>query len=144
MGNLYLALGQGDQAREAFLKDLAIAERLAQAEPDRADYQRDLSVSYNKMGNLYLALGQGDQAREAFLNALAIAERLAQAEPDRADYQVDLAVSLARTGAMTDTRESLERALAILRTLHGEGRLAPQDQPTIAWVEKLLRGEDPE
>ena len=28
---------------------LKIAERLAQAEPDRADYQRDLSVSYNKM-----------------------------------------------------------------------------------------------
>ena len=98
MGDLYRALGQGDQARDAYLKDLAIAERLAQAEPDRADYQRDLSVSYNKMGDLYRALGQGDQARDAYLKSLAIAERLAQAEPDRADYQVDLASSLTRVG----------------------------------------------
>ena len=73
MGDLYRALGQGEQAREAYLKSLAIAEWLAQAEPDRADYQRDLSVSYNRMGDLYRALGQGEQAREAFLKALAIA-----------------------------------------------------------------------
>ena len=37
-------------------------ERLARAEPDRADYQRDLSVSYEQMGDLYRALGQGEQA----------------------------------------------------------------------------------
>ncbi len=46
--DLYGALGQGEQAREAYLKSLAIRERLAQAEPDRADYQRDLSVSYEQ------------------------------------------------------------------------------------------------
>ena len=39
-----------------------IRESLAQAEPDRADYQRDLSVSYDKMGDLYRTLGQGEQA----------------------------------------------------------------------------------
>ena len=65
-------------AREAFAKALAISERLAAAEPDRADYQRDLSVSYNKMGDLFSALGQGEAAREAFAKALAIAERLAE------------------------------------------------------------------
>ena len=37
-------------AREAYLKSLAIAERLAQAEPDRADYQRDLAVSHWRLG----------------------------------------------------------------------------------------------
>ena len=45
------------------LKSLAIGERLAAAEPDRADYQRDLSVSYEQMGDLYRALGQGEEAR---------------------------------------------------------------------------------
>src|ERR1700674_6116678 len=64
---------QGDEARQAFQKSLAIAERLAQAEPDRADYQRDLIVSYNKMGDLFGALGQGDEARQAFQKSLAIA-----------------------------------------------------------------------
>ena len=76
----------------------AIIERLAESEPDRADYQRDLSVSYNKVGDLYRALGQGEPAREAYLKSLAIRERLAQAEPDRADYQRDLSVSYDRMG----------------------------------------------
>ena len=79
-------------------KSLAIAERLAQAEPDRADYQRDLSVSYERMGDLYGALGQGEEARQAYLKSLAIRERLAEAEPDRADYQRDLSVSYERMG----------------------------------------------
>lgn len=43
MGDLFRALGQGEEARQAFGKSLAIRERLAPAEPDRADYQRDLS-----------------------------------------------------------------------------------------------------
>ena len=98
MGDLFRALGQGEDARQAFAKALAIRERLAKAEPDRADYQRDLSVSYNKMGDLFSALGQGEDARQAFVKALAIAERLAKAEPDRADYQRDLSVSYERMG----------------------------------------------
>ena len=52
------AAGQGEAAREGSLKALAIVERLAQAEPDRADYQRDLSVSYNKLADLYRALAK--------------------------------------------------------------------------------------
>ncbi len=43
--DLYRVLGQGVKAREANLNALAIAERLAQAEPDRADYQRDVASS---------------------------------------------------------------------------------------------------
>lgn len=42
-------LGQGDDARRYFELDLGIAERLAQAEPGRADYQRDLLVSLYRM-----------------------------------------------------------------------------------------------
>ena len=98
MGDLFSALGQGEDARQAFAKALAIRERLAKAEPDRADYQRDLSVSYERMGDLFRALGQGEDARQAFAKALAIRERLAKAEPDRADYQRDLGASYQRMG----------------------------------------------
>ena len=41
-----------------------------QAEPDRAHYQRDLSVSYKRVGDLYRDLGQGEQARDSFLKSL--------------------------------------------------------------------------
>ncbi len=62
VGDLYRDLGQGEQARQAFLNARSrFAERLAQAEPDRADYQRDLSVSYERVGDLYRDLGQGER-----------------------------------------------------------------------------------
>ncbi|HYI07924.1 MAG TPA: tetratricopeptide repeat protein [Thermoanaerobaculia bacterium] len=139
LGDLYRTLGQGDKAREAYFKTLDIRKRLTQVEPYRADYQRDLSISYERMGDLYRALGQDDKAREVYVNALQIRERLAAAEPGRADYQVDLSLTLARVGGIAGSRELLERALAILQTLHREGRLSPQDEPKIAAVEELLR-----
>jgi tetratricopeptide (TPR) repeat protein len=71
---------------------------LARAEPERADYQRDLSVSYDRVGGLYRTLDQSEQARQSYLQSLAIRERLALAEPDRADYQRDLSVSYNNVG----------------------------------------------
>ena len=40
-----VALGKSNEASDYIAKALAIAQRLAQAEPQRADYQRDLIVS---------------------------------------------------------------------------------------------------
>jgi hypothetical protein len=71
MGDLYGALGQGDEARQALLKSLAIAERLALAEPDRADYQRDLIVSCVRISE-----SVPDEARMHLLRALDIAVKL--------------------------------------------------------------------
>ncbi|MCL4201144.1 MAG: tetratricopeptide repeat protein, partial [Pirellulaceae bacterium] len=117
------------------------AERLAQAEPDRADYQRDLSVLHNKVGDLYRALGQGEPAREAYVKSLAIAERLAQAEPDRADYQRDLVVSLWRLGQADAAggEVHLRRAFDILTSLQESGRLNPVDEPYLRQLRELLQ-----
>lgn len=59
--------GPGEQARQTFLNALDIAQRLAQAEPDRADYQRDLVISLVKVGTIDPA-----HAEERFGRALAI------------------------------------------------------------------------
>ena len=136
----HLALGQIGRALERWLEVQAILLIRAQAEPDRADYQRDLSVSYERMGDLYRALGQGEQARESYLKSLGIRERLAQAEPDRADYQVDLAISLVRVGTARTRadRGLLERALQILRTLEEQGRLMEEDKPKIPALEAMI------
>jgi tetratricopeptide (TPR) repeat protein len=142
MGDLYVALGQGEAARQAYQGSLEIAERLAKAEPDRADYQRDLSVSYERMGDLYVALGQGEAARQAYQGSLEIAERLAKAEPDRADYQLDLVISLVKIGTVVEPadRAPLQQALAILLRLEQQGRLAPADQPKIEALRQMLGG----
>jgi len=94
----HLALGFTDRALDRYESLLEAYQRLAQAEPNRADYQRDLSVLYNRAGDLYRNLGQGEQARQSYRAALQIRERLAQAEPDRADYQRDLSVSYNKVG----------------------------------------------
>ncbi|MGH3838202.1 MAG: tetratricopeptide repeat protein, partial [Pseudonocardiaceae bacterium] len=118
LGDLYQALGQGEQALKLYQQSLHIRDRLAQAEPDRADYQRDLSISYNKLGDLYQALGQGEQALKLYQQSLHIADRLAQAEPDRADYQRDLSVSYQRLGlCFAELGRSEEAAASLERHL---------------------------
>ena len=105
---------------------MGIIGQLAAAEPDRADYQRDLSVAYERIGDLRHALGHGDAARQAYERSLAILEQLAAAEPDRADYQRDLSVchdNLARLWEEAGDRgralDYRERDLAIAESLLG-------------------------
>jgi tetratricopeptide (TPR) repeat protein len=124
LGDIAWLTGRTATARDAYTTALAIRETLARAEPDRADYQRDLSVSYNKMGDLYCSLGQGEAARDAYANALAIRETLAGAEPGRADYQRDLSVSYEKMGDLyralgqgEAARDAYAKTLAIAETL---------------------------
>ena len=130
-GDALAGLGLGLEAlkRARQVSELLLG-RLKQ-EPERADYLRDLSVSYERMGDLLSGLGQGEQARQFYQKALQIAERLVQQEPERADYQTDLVVSLVRIGG----RANLERAVAILRRLQSENRLT-HEQAT-QWIPAL-------
>jgi hypothetical protein len=73
MGDLYRALGQGESARQAYQGSLEIRERLAKAEPDRADYQLDLVISLVKIGTV---VEPADRA--PLQQALAILLRLEQ------------------------------------------------------------------
>ena len=114
----YLALGFIGKAFDRYTSVLQYHQKRAASEPDRADYQRDLSVSYNNVGDLYRDLGQGEPARLAFLKSLAIFEKLADAEPDRADYQRDLSVSYERMGDLYRALGQGEPArLAFLKSL---------------------------
>ena len=114
------------------------------AEPDRADYQRDLSISYNKLGDLLQVVGQGEAARQYYQQALEITQQLVAAEPDRADYQWDLVVSLLRMAAVEpdNSTEHRTRALAILRDLHATDRLFPEQERQMRELEQELRTED--
>ena len=128
----HLALGLSGRALDRYQELLRRQQSRAQAEPDRADYQRDLSVSYERMGDLYRALSQGEDARQAYLKSLAILERLAQAQPDRIDYQRDLITSSMKMSEILpgEADVHLARALTIARSLQSRDRLAPAD----AWI----------
>ncbi len=113
-GAALVALGFTSEAVERYRHLVDAFTQRADAEPGRADYQRDLSVSYNKLGDLYQALGQGDQALTLYQQSLDIRDRLAQTEPGRADYQRDLSISYQRLGMCFVQLERFEEAAAAL------------------------------
>ncbi len=136
----HLALGYTDRALARYQQLLDRHRCLSHSEPDRADYQRDLSVSCNKMGDLMVSLGQGDAARQHYQNALAIRDRLSQSEPNRADHLDDLAISLMRVASVDPQHavERLERALRIVQALDAQGRLSEQRRPIVKAIGDML------
>jgi tetratricopeptide (TPR) repeat protein len=84
LGEVLVAQGKLAEALQSFRDSLAIRERLAQADPGDARWQRDLSVSYNKVGEVLVAQGKLAEALQSFRDSLAIRERLAQADPGNA------------------------------------------------------------
>ena len=116
--------GRSSEALSAAQEARELLEALVQSEPQRADYQRDLSVSYERLGDLMRALGEGEAARQYFEKSLEIAERLVRAEPQRADYQRDLAVSYNKLGDLMGAlgegeaaRQYFEKSLEIRERL---------------------------
>ena len=62
---------------------LAIRERLAKSDPDNAGWQRDLSVSYERIGDALVAQGRLPEALQSYRDGLAISERLAKSNPSK-------------------------------------------------------------
>ena len=92
IGDVQRAQGNLPAALTSYQASLAIRERLAQADPGNAGWQRDLSVSHNKIGDVLQAQGDLAAALTSYQASLAIAERLAQADPGNAGWQRDLSV----------------------------------------------------
>ena len=75
-----------------------IAVRLAAADPANTEWQRDLSVSHDKLGDVAVAAGDLAAARAAYQASLDIAVRLAAADPANTGWQRDLSVSHEQAG----------------------------------------------
>ena len=108
---------------------LAIFDRLAQADPGNAGWQRDLSVSYEKVGDVLVAQGNLPEALKAFRHSHDIFNRLAKADPGNAGWQGDLIVSYAKLAGIDQTgaRTFLTQAQQIAEGMQRRGQLAPRD-----------------
>ena len=93
IGDVLEAQGDLAEALKSFREALAIRERLAQADPGNAGWQRDLTVSHDRIGEVLEAQGNRAEAVKSFRESLAINERLALADPGNADLQRSVAVS---------------------------------------------------
>ena len=104
----------------AYQAALDIADRLAAADPANTGWQRDLSVSHDKLGDVAAAAGDLAAARDPYQAALDIADRLAAADPANTGWQRDLSVShnklgdvAAAAGDLAAARDHYQAALDI-------------------------------
>jgi len=79
------------EALKAYQDGLAIAERLARADPGNAGWQRDLSVSYAKLGFVFQKARDKTNALSALTQGQAIIARMTQVSPDNFQWKRDLA-----------------------------------------------------
>jgi len=136
IGDAYLELGWSASAFRAQNQAKDIFAALAEADPDNAGFQRDLSVSYNRLGDLAVAAGDGKAARDFFEKALAVRKKIAEADPDNAGFQRDLIVSLVKMAASGNAPAvRYAEALAIAERLAAASRLQGRDQ----WMVDDLR-----
>ena len=145
---------QGDLAGalQAFTEGKDIRDRLAAADPGNAQWQRDLSVSWERLASVREQLQDRPAAAAAWREALAVSARLARDFPDSVAMQTTQVVHLAGVARHLDPADPtaraeavamLDRALAILRPLAEAGRLDADRQGWIAWIEQQRAALDP-
>jgi tetratricopeptide (TPR) repeat protein len=112
-------------ALTSYQASLAIRDRLAKADPGNAGWQRDLSVSYEKIGDVHTDRGDTLQAIAAFDRALRIYRELQAHNPADIQSHIFSVVPLWRLGLLKGRggRADLEAALAILERLIAANRL---------------------
>jgi tetratricopeptide (TPR) repeat protein len=120
---------------------LAIASRLVTTDPSNAGWQRDLSVSYDRLGDVLIAQRRPVDALKSYRESLAIAERLAAADPSNAGWQRDLFVSDVKIGNMLEVQGNLAEALTSYQeSVTLADRLAKADPSYEAWQRDLAVG----
>ena len=73
LGDIHVARGDLPGALSLYREASSDVERLAKADPGNAGWQRDLSVSYNKVGDVLKDQGNLPEALKAYRDSLAIA-----------------------------------------------------------------------
>ena len=103
-----------------YQQGLAISERLAEQDKTNAGWQRDLSVSYEKVGDVLVAQGKLQDALDAYQQSLAISKRLAEQDKSNSGWQRDLSVSYDKVGDVLVAQGKLQDALDALPAKPGD------------------------
>lgn len=134
---------QGDRARsysslaEAssdYQEAHLLAKQLANSDPANTEWQRDLSVSHDRIGEVLMAQGDGAGALAAYREGQAINEALAGSNPDDTKLQRDLAASHISIGDVLVAQGEGPNALtAFKRALEITEGLVAREPNSIKW-----------
>ena len=136
--DVLVAQGDGPGALAAYQAGLAIREGLAKRDPANTQWQRDLSVSQERIGNVLIAQGDGPGALAAYQAGLAIREGLAKRDPANTEWQRDLSVSNNKIGDVLVAQGDGPGALAAYQAgLAIREGLAKRDPANTQWQRDL-------
>jgi tetratricopeptide (TPR) repeat protein len=134
-----LEQGKLPEALDAYQQSLAIFKRLAEQDKTNSAWQRDLSVSYNKVGDALVGQGKLPEGVDAHQQSLAIFKRLAEQDESNSAWQRDLSLSYNKVGDALVAQGKLAEGLdAYQQSLTIAGRLAEQDKSNSGWQRDLI------
>jgi tetratricopeptide (TPR) repeat protein len=126
------------EALKSYRDGLAIADRLAKADPGNLGLQRDVSLFYPRIGDVLVAQGNLPEATKSYRDGLAIADRLAKADPGNAKWQYGLGISNERIGDTLMAQGNLAEALRSYEAKQEIiSRLAKSDPSNAGWQRDL-------
>jgi tetratricopeptide (TPR) repeat protein len=138
-------LGKPAEALSAYRNALAIRQKLAEANPEVASYQNDLSSSYNNMGAHLYRAGNLSDASAAYLAAVNIRQKLLNANPSDSKMRLDLAGSqhgmadvLEKMGKPTEAMAEYEKAQALYRKLVDSNPAVTEFQRQLSWCNNQI------
>ena len=125
LGDLSQQLGQTTEALDFYQKALAISERLAEADPENAQVQNDLSVSYERLGDVVAAVGPDERGARLLPEGPGDPPALGGGRPQecRGPTQPDASAttnsgrSRCRSGQKTESLDFYQKALPIRERL---------------------------
>jgi tetratricopeptide (TPR) repeat protein len=148
-GDEWQTFGRSAAALGDYRASRYLFDRLVQSDPGNAVWQRDLSVSFNKVGDVLVAQGNLPEALKSYRDSLAIADRLARSDPGNAGWQRDLAVSLGRVARVQARQGAHATALAAFRQgrdiIAGLLRQSPDNAALpndLAWFDRSIAAID--
>lgn len=115
LGDVLVAKGAVDEALATYEQAQRTILGLLEPAPQTARWQRDLSMTHDRIGDLLLSKGEAALALESYRASLAVVKTLAEAHPLDADLQRDLSIGYERIAEVLEKQGDLDGALANAR-----------------------------
>jgi Tetratricopeptide repeat len=139
IGDVLIAQGNLSETLDVYRRAFAIRQRLANAEPDNLNLQRDVSYMQSRLGDVLWRQQAREESLKNYRDCVAIRERVAAADPKNVSKQIDLVQahwSLADRGDEAERRWSF--VVSTLRNLNGEKKLSAAQERWIPTAEARL------
>jgi tetratricopeptide (TPR) repeat protein len=126
--------GKLQDGLDLYQQDLAISKRLAEQDKSNADWQRNLSVSYEKVGDVLMAQGKPQDGLDVYQQSLKIRQTLGERDKSNLRSQLDLSRSYEKVGDVLVAQGDMAGALKKYRDEFAiTEKLASQDPRNAVW-----------